>query len=286
MKLQAVDRGTTMFKSFKAFEKAGWERLAESYYEVTHASTARAAEALLAAVGCVGDAARDLRVLDVACGPGYSAGLAAARGAQAEGVDFARSMTAKAQSLYPQARFFEGDAEDLPYPDAMFDAVVCAFGLLHFSDPDKAIDEAWRVLMPGGRYAFTVWRPAEEVETFKIFRGAIEAHGSLEVDLPEGPPMFRFGEEAEAERSLKAAGFKDVSVERLIIHRETTPAALLENLAKATVRTRAIFDAQAASAKPLIQNEIIARAEALMAERGGGDILHLEMPAVLASGVK
>ena len=275
-----------MFQNFKAFEKAGWERLADSYYEVTHASTAKAAEALLAAVGCEGEAAEGLRLLDVACGPGYSAGLAAERGADAEGVDFARSMARKAQELFPKARFSEGDAEDLPYPNATFDAVVCAFGLLHFADPDKAMDEAWRVLKPGGRYAFTVWRPAEEVETFKIFRGAIEAHGSLEVDLPEGPPMFRFGEDAEAKRSLEAVGFADVAVSRLIIRRQTTPAALLENLAKATVRTRALFDAQAASAKPKIQAEIIARAEALMAERGGGDVLELEMPAVLAVGVK
>lgn len=275
-----------MYAGFKAFEKAGWEKLADSYYEVTHASTAKAAEALLDAVGCVGDAAKAVRLLDVASGPGYAAGLAAERGAQAEGVDFARAMAAKAQSLFPKAKFWEGDAEDLPYPNATFEAVVCAFGLLHFADPDKAIAEAWRVLKPGGKYAFTVWRPAEEVETFKIFRGAIAEHGSLEVPLPEGPPMFRFGDEAEARRGLETAGFQDVDVSRVVIRRQTTPEALLANLTKATVRTRALFDAQAASAKPKIEAEIVARATTMMNERGGDGVLELEMPAVLASGTK
>lgn len=275
-----------MYAGFKAFEKAGWEKLADSYYEVTHASTAKAAVALLEAVGCDGDAAKGLRLLDIACGPGFSAGLAAERGAQAEGVDFARAMVRKAAELFPKASFSEGDAEDLPWPNATFDSVVCAFGLLHFADPDKAIAEAFRLLKPGGRYAFTVWRPADEVETFKIFRGAIAAHGSLDVPLPEGPPMFRFGDEAESKRSLEAAGFADVQVSRLVIRRQTTPEALLDNLAKATVRTRALFEAQAEGAKPKIRAEIVARAEAMMAEKGGGDVLHLEMPAVLAVGVK
>ncbi len=270
--------------AFKAFEHQGWEKLADSYYEVSNASTAKAAEDLLDAVGLGEDEAAGKSLLDVATGPGYSAGLAAARGANATGIDFAAAMAGKAAQLFPAATFHQGDAEALPFPDASFDAVTCAFGLLHFANPDQAMREARRVLKPGGRYAFTVWRPAEEVETFKIFRAAMAEHGDLNVPLPEAPPMFRFAEEAEAIRSMQAAGFADAQARRITIHRETTPEALLEGLSKATVRTKALFEAQDEAAKSKIRAAILERAEALMAARGGEGVLALEMPAVLGAG--
>ena len=96
--------------------------------------------------------------------------------------------------------------------------------------------------------------------------------------------MFRFAEEAEAVRSLKAAGFAEASARRIIIHRETTPEALLDGLSKATVRTKALFEAQDEAAKPKIKAAILERARALMAERGGDGVLALEMPAVLGIG--
>ena len=96
--------------------------------------------------------------------------------------------------------------------------------------------------------------------------------------------MFRFAEEAEAVRSLKAAGFAEASARRITIHRETTPEALLDGLSKATVRTKALFEAQDEADKPKIKIAILERARALMNERGGDCVLALEMPAVLGVG--
>ena len=274
-----------MYEEFKEFEKAGWEKLADSYFEVTHTSTSKAAETLLKFVGCEGDNATKIRLLDVACGPGYSAGLAVERGAVAFGLDFAAAMVEKASKLYPAAVFKEGDAENLPFENNSFDAVVCAFGLLHFAYPDNAIAEAFLVLKPGGRYAFTVWRSPEEVETFQIFRGAIAAHGSLDVPIPPGPDMFRLSRDGEAAGALASAGFSSISISNLSLTRQSSPDALLANLAKATVRTRALFDAQLEHAKPKIEAEIMKRAKELM-EKQGGNILTLKMPALLAGGSK
>lgn len=83
--------------------------------------------------------------------------------------------------------------EDLSYPDASFDAVVCSFGLLHFQNADAAISEAHRVLRKGGKYAFTAWcSPEQGCDFMKLVFGSIQAHGTLDVDLPPAPPMFRF----------------------------------------------------------------------------------------------
>jgi ubiquinone/menaquinone biosynthesis C-methylase UbiE len=79
----------------------------------------------------------DKHMLDVACGPGYGAGTAAARGAKAIVVDFAPAMVTFASKKFPGAEFCEGGAENLPFDDARFYAVICRFGLLHI--PDNAL---------------------------------------------------------------------------------------------------------------------------------------------------
>ena len=120
------------------------------------------------------------RLLDVCTGTGYLAAAAAKRGALAEGLDFSREMVERARANHPTVPFREGDAEQLPYDDRSFDHVVCAFGHLHLPNADQAIAEALRVLKPGGRYAFAVWRAHPE-GYFQIVIDAIGRYGKTDV---------------------------------------------------------------------------------------------------------
>jgi 2-polyprenyl-3-methyl-5-hydroxy-6-metoxy-1,4-benzoquinol methylase len=87
--------------SFKDIERDGWNRLAGNYGGFTGAFTPQAVEPLLNAARV----AAGMRILDMACGPGYVAGGAAARGAAAVGVDFAPAMVAEARRNFPTAEF-------------------------------------------------------------------------------------------------------------------------------------------------------------------------------------
>jgi ubiquinone/menaquinone biosynthesis C-methylase UbiE len=228
-------------KSFKQLEKDGFHAKAHAYDHYVGKITIQATEPLLDAVRVT----RDTRFLDVATGPGYLAGGAAARGAQAIGVDFAPNMVTEAIQRFPNATFREGDAEALDFETGTFDAVTCLFGLLHFANADLAIAEAFRVLKPGGYYAFTVWDTPDKHDFFGIILDALQTHGMLDVPLPEAPSIFRFSDPAESERVLAEAGFTDVRVEGLSLVWETNAAEdmllLLEN---GTVRTQMLLQMQ------------------------------------------
>lgn len=268
--------------AFHDFEHQGWERAAFLYGPGFGPVTVQSVDALLNSVCGEAEGRSGLRLLDVACGPGYVAGSAAARGCSVVGIDFAESMIAVAREQWPGLEFRAGDAESLDFPSHSFDAVAMNFGMLHLARPDDAIAQAFRVLRPGGRYAFTVWDTPPRTAAFEIVLAAVKLHGTMNVPLPEGPPFFRFSDPAECDRSLRAAGF--TKVQSVVIPQAwkvESGAALYETMRTSAVRTAALLNMQSAEAQRRIQQEISERVE--MFRRDGA--IELPMPAILTSAV-
>ena len=96
-----------------------------------------------------------LNILDVGTGPGSVALLLAEMGHRVTGVDFSEAMLENAirnnTALGLDVDFKKGDAENLPFANGTFDAVVNRFVLWTVPDPKKAIREWKRVLKPGGK---------------------------------------------------------------------------------------------------------------------------------------
>jgi len=266
-------------EAFKRFEHAGWDQVGDRYHDAFGPLTRQAIDPTLDEAGV----AKGTRLLDVACGPGYIAAAGARRGARAVGVDFSATMVGEAARLNPDVEFREGDAESLPFPDRSFDAVTIGFGMLHFARPERAAAEAFRVLVPGGRFAFTVWDAPERALTFGLTLRAIEARGNLEVPLPPGPNFFRFSDPAACADVLEGAGFRGPRVRTLPTGwRLPSVDALIEMLMTAGVRTRALLRAQTPEALAAIVTEL--RALARPYERAGG--LELPTPCVLAAAAR
>jgi SAM-dependent methyltransferase len=263
--------------AFNAFEAAGWEAHVEGYDRFFGRITTRVVGALLdaAAVG------PGVRVLDVASGPGFVAAAAAARGAPVTGVDVAEGMVALARRRHPAIAFHLGDAEALPFDDAVFDAVVANFLLLHLGRPERAAAEAARVLVPGGRVAATVWDvPARARLVGVLIDAMTQAGAQPPPDVPPGPPLFRFADEAELTALLRENGFEDVRVDTIeFVHQEPSAATLWDGIVAGTVRASALLLAQ----PPEMQRRIRAAFDEIAERHRAGSVLRLPVSVKLAS---
>lgn len=269
-------KGRSGLERFKAFEAEGWSRRAETYEDVLGAVTPRVAEPLLDAAGVRAGS----RVLDVASGPGYAAERAAARGAEPVGIDISERMVELARARQPRLDFRVADAERLPFDAGSFDAVVGGFVLNHLPDPERALDEAARVLSPGGAVAFSVWDRPERNRLIGVFSDAIaEAGAEPPPEVANGPDPYRFSDDAELKRVLAAAGFADPGVETLSLeHSVSDVESLWRGVMGSSVRTRAVIEAQPEATRARIREALANRMRAHRREHG------FELPVVVKLG--
>jgi ubiquinone/menaquinone biosynthesis C-methylase UbiE len=270
--------------TYKDLEHAGWREKADAYDDWFARITRQAIEPTLDAIAPDANDYAGKRLLDICTGTGHLAAAAARRGAVAEGLDFAEAMVEQARRNYPDLTFTVGDAETLPYEAGSFDIVACAFGHLHFDDADRAIAEAARVLVPGGRYGFTVWcGPGQGAAMFKLIVDAVKAHGTTDVGLPPAPPLFRFADPEESRTTLERLGFRDVESRVIDLSWEAESGAeILEMIYKSIVRTPILFERQTPEARERIHAAIVEGAEQY---REGGK-LKLGFPAALVTATR
>lgn len=264
--------------SFKSLELSTWQRGAEAYDRlfgtVTAAAIAPTLEALQVGPG--------QRLLDIGCGTGQTVAAALQRGVVACGLDLAPAMVALAQQRCPAGRFRVGDAEGLEEEDGVFDAACSLFAINHVPDQERAIAEAFRILLPGGRFAFTMWRPPGPSVFHALVRDAIAAHGQGDLPGPVPAPRLRFGEAEPCTDLLLAAGFEHPQVVELpLAFHLDSPHTVLE-LAATSPRVSLLLAQQSETDRRRIEAAIIEGALAFRRSDG----IHLPIPALLTVGRK
>jgi len=113
------------------------------------------------------------QVLDVATGSGNTALAAARRWCEVTGMDYVPSLLERGRERAVAERvrvtFVEGDAENIPFPDASFDVVLSTFGAMFAPNHEKAASELLRVCKPGGKIGMANWTPDSVIgELFRI----------------------------------------------------------------------------------------------------------------------
>lgn len=156
------------------------------------------------------------RVVDVACGTGVVTRLAAEHvGATGSvtGLDINPGMLSVARSATPtdmSIDWQEADAESLPFPDSVFDVVLCQMGLQFVPSKLTALREMRRILKSGGRALISV--PGPKPPLFAVMTDALARHLSPEAasfaDL-----VFSMHDVDEIKELIRSAGFRNVDVE-------------------------------------------------------------------------
>lgn len=142
------------------------------------------------------------QILDVATGTGWAARVLANHGAKVTGVDIAGGLIDAARILASKAQldisFQVGDAEELPFEDESFDAIVSTFGVMFSGRPEVAAAELARVCKKGGRIGLTTWFPDSNI--FGIFKVMKPYQPTPPTPLPPSP--FAWGNQERVSELL------------------------------------------------------------------------------------
>jgi SAM-dependent methyltransferase len=162
---------------------------------------------------------RGERVLDVACGTGIVARLAAqvvGPAGRVVGADVNEAMLGMARTVSQQPNgtkieWRQSDAAALPFPDAAFDVVFCQYGLEFFADQAAGLRQIARVLVPGGRLVLRVWRALERQPFYVALLKALERHVRAGVGAPI-LKAFTLADAATLRALVVGAGFRQVHI--------------------------------------------------------------------------
>ena len=157
----AARRPATDLKALKTKQQAAWS---SGDYAVIGTTLQIVGERLVEAM----DLRAGQTVLDVAAGNGNIALAAARRWCEVTSTDYVESLLAlgrkRAQAEGLQVKFRVADAEDLPFADASFDAVVSTFGVMFSPDQNRTAAEMLRVCRSGGLIGLANWTPESFIE--------------------------------------------------------------------------------------------------------------------------
>ena len=223
-----------------------------------------------------------MRVLDVGTGPGYAAQRAAERGAVATGVDIADELVALARRRHPAVRFLVADAEDLPFAQPSFDALVCNFTINHLPRPERAMREFARVVEPGGRIALSAWEVSERNRVLGILVDAVRECGvTRSLEAPAGPDPYRFADDDQFRALLLGADLEGVEVRSIsLTHWVPDVDELWQGMLGGSVRTAGLVMRQPAPTR----NRIRAAVERLAEEHRADGGLAIPARAKIACG--
>jgi ubiquinone/menaquinone biosynthesis C-methylase UbiE len=198
----------------RRIQRYGWDR-AVAHYEASWSAQLKPAQDLLLTRAALQPGER---VLELACGTGlvtFPAADAVGTGGRVVATDLSEKMVAftaaeAARRGLTQVRSQRMGAESLDFPDASFDVVLCALGLMYVPEVATALAEMHRVLVPGGRAVAAVWGARHRCGWADIF-SIVESRVQSDVC----PMFFQLGTGDSLADSLTRAGFGDVHADRL-----------------------------------------------------------------------